>query len=71
MVLRRGGYEAAFSWEQYWKSEVPAEMVLEYIRAPDGKKIKRKDAAAYADELRSRFPDAFERFIKSLEVIGG
>ncbi len=69
MVLRRGGYEAVFFWEQYWESQVPSELVLEYILVPDGSKVKLKDASAYADELRLRFPDAFERLFKSLEVI--
>jgi hypothetical protein len=69
MVLRRGGYEAVFFWEQYWESQVPSELVLEYILGPDGSKVKLKDASAYADELRLRFPDAFERLFKSLEVI--
>ncbi|MCP5536703.1 MAG: sulfatase-like hydrolase/transferase [Akkermansiaceae bacterium] len=69
MVLRRSGYEAVFFWEQYWESQVPSEMVLEYMLGPDGKKIKLKNASAYADELRLRFPDAFDRFFKSLEVI--
>ncbi|MBT8044272.1 MAG: sulfatase-like hydrolase/transferase [Verrucomicrobiae bacterium] len=69
MVLRRAGYEAVFLWERYWESEVPGNIVLELIRDPEGNKIKLKDADAYADELRRLFPDAFDRFFKTLEVI--
>ncbi len=69
MVLRRAGYEAVFFWDYYWESEVPEEVVLECILGPDGKKLKLADASAYRDELRLRFPDAFERFFKSLEVV--
>jgi len=69
MVLRRGGYEAVFFWEQYWEAYVPEEVILEHITGPDGEKVMLPNAAAYADELRLRFPDAFERFIKTLEVI--
>ncbi|MBT8037615.1 MAG: sulfatase-like hydrolase/transferase [Verrucomicrobiae bacterium] len=70
MVLRRAGYEAVFFWEQYWESRVPEEVILEYIVGPDGTKVKLADASAYAAELRRLFPDAFERFFKSLEVVG-
>lgn len=69
MVLHRGGYEAVFFWERYWESEVPTDIVLEKLIGPDGKMVKLKNAEAYADELRLRFPDAFKRFFQSLEVI--
>jgi arylsulfatase A-like enzyme len=69
MVLRRSGYEAVFFWEHYWESQVPGEIVLEYILGPDGKKIKLKNSKAYAEELRRRFPDAFDRLFKTLEVV--
>jgi len=68
MVLRRGDYEAVFSWGQYWEAHVPEEMVLEQLTGPDGK-ILKQDAQAYAVELRRLFPDAFERFFKTFEVI--
>ena len=70
MVLRRDGYEAEFSWGRYWESPVPEEMVLEGITGPDGKRVVLPDADAYAEELRRRFPDAFERFFKTLDVVG-
>ena len=69
MVLHRGGYEAVFFWERYWESEVPTDIVLEKLIGPDGKMVKLKNAEAYAEELRLRFPDAFKRFFQSLEVI--
>lgn len=69
MVLHRGGYEAVFYWEDYWESQVPTEIVLERLIGPDGKMVKFRNAGEYADELRLRFPDAFERFFQSLEVI--
>ena len=68
MVLRRGDYEATFSWGQYWEAPVPEEMVLERLTGPDGE-ISLADAKAYDAELRRVFPDAFERFFKSFEVI--
>lgn len=68
MVLRRGDYEAVFSWGQYWEAQVPEEMVLERLTGPDGK-ISLPDAKAYDLELRRLFPDAFERFFKTFEVV--
>ncbi|NWK57116.1 sulfatase-like hydrolase/transferase [Verrucomicrobiaceae bacterium N1E253] len=67
MRLRRGAYEAVFSWEKYWEARVPEEMVLEQLRGPDGE-IRLSDAGAYEAELRRLFPDAFERFFEHLEV---
>lgn len=68
MTLRRGKYLAVFSWEKYWEAEVPELMVLERLSGPDGQ-ISLPDAGAYRDELQRVFPDAFERFFKSLEVV--
>ena len=68
MALRRGGYEATFSWGQYWEAHVPKEMVLESLTGPDGK-ISQSDAEGYKAELRRIFPDAFERFFKTFEVV--
>ena len=68
MVLRRDGYEAAFYWERYWESEVPKEIVLKKFTDPDGKMVHCLDAVAYAEALKTHFPDAFERFFKSLEA---
>lgn len=68
MMLHRGGYEAVFSWGQCWEAHVPEEMVLERLSGPDGP-IVMPDAAAYAAELRRIFPDAFERFFMTFEVI--
>lgn len=69
MVMHRDGYEAAFYWERYWESQVPIHIVLERLTNPEGELVQLKDAAAYADALRTMFPDAFERFFESLEVI--
>ena len=69
MVLRRDGYEAAFYWERYWESEVPKEIVLKKFTDPDGNVVHCLDAVAYAEALKTHFPDAFERFFKSLEAV--
>ena len=69
MVLRRDGYEAAFYCERYWESEVPKEIVLKKFTDPEGKVVHCLDAVAYAEALKTHFPDAFERFFKSLEAV--
>ncbi len=69
MVLHRDGYEAVFYWERYWESQVPSKVVLQKLIDPDGELVQLKNAKAYGDALKSLFPDAFDRFIKSLEVI--
>lgn len=68
MALRRGDYEAVFSWKNYWEAEVPEEMVLERLSGPDGE-IRLKNAEAYRAELMRVFPDAFERIFASFEVV--
>jgi len=71
MVLRRAGYEAVFYWHKYWEAQVPTEVVLQSITGPDGERIKLKNPtpSAYAKELKHLFPDAFDRFLKSLEAL--
>ena len=68
MVLRRDGYEAAFYWERYWESEVPEKIVLKKFTDAEGKMVHCLDAYAYTEALRTYFPDAFERFFKSLKA---
>ena len=68
MVLRRAGYTATFSWPNYWEANVPEDVVLESLTGPEGKVILA-NPAAYAEELRKRFPDAFERFFDQFEVV--
>ena len=68
MVLRRGPYRAVFSWPKYWEAQVPDKVVLERITGPDGV-ILKDSPEDYAAELRRIFPDAFERFFKTFEVI--
>ena len=68
LILRRDGYRATFSWPQYWDARVPESMVLERSEGPDGK-IILADPAAYAEELKRLFPDAFTRFFDKFEVI--
>lgn len=68
MALRRGEYEAVFSWEKYWEAEVPELMVLERLSGPEGE-VTLPDAGAYKEELQRIFPDAFERFFESFEVV--
>lgn len=69
MVMHRDGYEAVFYWDRYWESQVPARIVLERLTNPEGELIRLKDASAYAEQLKTLFPDAFGRFFKSMEVI--
>lgn len=69
MILRRAGYEAVFFWENYWESRVPEQVILEYIKSPDGNKMKLDTPQAYREELMRLFPDAFERFFSQFEVI--
>jgi len=69
MVMHRDGYEAVFYWDRYWESLVPARIVLERLTNPEGELIRLKDASAYAEQLKTLFPDAFGRFFKSMEVI--
>jgi len=68
MILRRDGYQATFSWSNYWEASVPDEVVLERLTGPDGD-VMLRDPAAYAAELRRLFPDAFTRFFNQFEVI--
>jgi membrane-anchored protein YejM (alkaline phosphatase superfamily) len=68
MVLHRGAYCAVFSWGKYWEAHVPETVVLERITGPDGPIVK-KNAREYAGELRRIFPDAFERFFKTFDVV--
>ena len=68
MVLRRDGYEASFYWERYWESNVPKEIVLKTFTDPEGELVHCMDAEAYAEALKTHFPDAFERFFESLEA---
>lgn len=68
MVLRRGAYEAVFSWGNYWEAEVPETMVLERLTGPDGR-IQLAGPKAYEGELRRLFPDAFERFFNTFELL--
>ncbi|MGB2351889.1 MAG: sulfatase-like hydrolase/transferase [Akkermansiaceae bacterium] len=67
MVLHRDGYEAVFYWDRYWESKVPGRVVLQKLTGPDGSLVQLRSAGAYADALKSLFPDAFDRFIESLE----
>ena len=67
MVLHRNGYEAVFYWDRYWESKVPGRVVLQKLTGPDGSLVQHRSAGAYGDALKSLFPDAFDRFIASLE----
>ena len=69
MILRRDGYQATFSWSNYWDSRVPEDIVLERITDPSGKQLMLDTPAAYAAELRRLFPDAFTRFFDKFEII--
>lgn len=69
MVLRRDGYEAVFYWERYWESEVPRKIVLKKFTDSEGEVVHCLDAQAYAEALRIHFPDAFQRFFKSLDPV--
>lgn len=68
MVLRRGDYAAYFSWPRYWLANVPERISLEYIEHK-GEKVMLESPEAYLEELRTIFPDAFDRFIKKMDVI--
>jgi len=68
MVLHRGDYKAVFSWGKYWEAQVPDSVILESVTGPDGV-ISKDSPEAYAAELRRIFPDAFERFFKTFEVV--
>lgn len=68
MVLRNGEYTAVFSWPRYWEAQVPEDLVLEKLDGPDGS-VLLGSPAAYLAALKKHFPDAFERIIKSMEVI--
>ncbi|MFK7910497.1 MAG: sulfatase-like hydrolase/transferase [Akkermansiaceae bacterium] len=68
MVLRNGDYTAYFSWPRYWEAQVPEKIVLERISGPDGS-LLLGSPAAYLEALKTHFPDAFERYIKSMEVV--
>lgn len=69
MILRRDGYQANFSWSNYWDARVPEDVVLERITDPGGLTIILDSPEAYAAELRRLFPDAFTRFFSKFEVI--
>jgi hypothetical protein len=61
IVLRRDGWEAAFSNHQAWIPHVPRQIILTRLRGPDGT-IGSPGSASYGAALRKVFPDAFERF---------
>ncbi len=69
MILRRDGYQATFSWSNYWDARVPDDVVLERLEDPRGKPVLLASPDAYAAELRKLFPDAFTRFFDQFEVI--
>jgi len=43
--------------------------VLKKFTDPDGNVVHCLNAVAYAEALKTHFPDAFERFFKSLEAV--
>ena len=69
MILRRDGYQATFSWSNYWDARVPDDVVLERLTDPSGQDLLLSDPSAYAAELKKLFPDAFTRFFDKFEVI--
>ena len=69
MILRRDGYQATFSWSNYWDARVPDDVVLERLNDPNGEPVLLPSPEAYAAELKKLFPDAFTRFFDKFEVI--
>lgn len=67
MMLHNGDFTAAFSWPNYWDANVPQEITLERIEGPNGP-IILKNKSDYLPALKKHFPDAFQRFFKSLEL---
>ena len=68
MMLKRNGYTAYFSWSRPWEPRVPDEMRLERLVGPDGV-ITLKNPEDYLEKLHELFPDAFERYFLSLDII--
>lgn len=66
MMLKRDGYTAYFSWDRPWEPRVPSEMRLERIIDGEGKLMKFKNADL-REELKELFPDAFDKYFKSLK----
>ena len=68
MMLKRNGHTAYFSWDRPWEPRVPSEMRLERITDSEGKILKLKNAD-WGVKLKELFPDAFDKYFKSLREI--
>lgn len=69
MAWRRNGYTATFRWENPWATDLPEQIHLDDITAPDGSSLDLQTQKDWAQQLHRLFPDAPERLFSHWRFI--